>query len=65
MLAGFLICKIFNHLEIHSLKEQLLEAEKDNEIIVKDNADLSRQNDALRKQIWELEKKNNIPRFGD
>lgn len=45
-----------------------MEAEKDNEEIVRDNADLSRQNDILRRKIWELEKQKqnpNIPKFGD
>lgn len=65
LFAGVIICRIFNYLEIHNLKEQLFEAEKDNEIIVKDNADLSRQNDVLRRRIWELERKQNIPKFGD
>lgn len=45
-----------------------MEAEKDNEEIVRDNADLSRQNDILRRKLWDATKKNenpNIPKFGD
>lgn len=66
--VGVLISRILCFVEIHSLKDQLFEAEKDNEAIVRDNADLSRQNDILRKRIWELTKQDeeaNIPKFGD
>lgn len=54
LILGIIISRIITHVEVHSLKEQLFESEENNEIIIKDNADLVRQNDILRKQIHEL-----------
>lgn len=71
IICGVILARLFTAVEVHSLKDQLLEAEKDNEDIVKDNADLVRQNDLLRKQLWELSKKKadkptiDIPDFKD
>lgn len=60
-LLGFLITRLFTHIEVHDLKSQLSNAEKENEVIVRDNSDLLRQNDVLRKKLNNATK--NIPDF--
>lgn len=68
VIVGILIGRLIHFVEIHSLKDQLIDAENTNEAIVKDNADLSRQNDILRRKLWDMEHRvedKNIPKFGD
>lgn len=68
VIVGILIGRVIHFVEINSLKDQLIDAENTNEAIVKDNADLSRQNDILRRKLWDMEHRvedKNIPKFGD
>ena len=68
VIVGILIDRVMHFVEINSLKDQLIDAENTNEAIVKDNADLSRQNDILRRKLWDMEHRvedENIPKFGD
>lgn len=68
VIVGILIDRVMHFVEINSLKDQLIDAENTNEAIVKDNADLSRQNDILRRKLWDMEhhvEDANIPKFGD
>lgn len=67
-IVGILVDRVMHFVEINSLKDQLVDAENTNEAIVKDNADLSRQNDILRRKLWDMEhhvEDKNIPKFGD
>lgn len=67
-IIGILVDRVMHFVEINSLKDQLIDAENTNEAIVKDNADLSRQNDILRRKLWDMEHRvedKNIPKFGD
>ena len=67
-IVGILVDRVMHFVEINSLKDQLIDAENTNEAIVKDNADLSRQNDILRRKLWDMEHRvedENIPKFGD
>ena len=67
-IVGILVDRVIHFIEINSLKDQLIDAENTNEAIVKDNADLSRQNDILRRKLWDMEHRvedKNIPKFGD
>lgn len=67
-IVGILVDRVMHFVEINSLKDQLIDAENTNEAIVKDNADLSRQNDILRRKLWDMEHRvedKNIPKFGD
>ena len=67
-IVGILVDRVMHFVEINSLKDQLIDAENTNEAIVKDNADLSRQNDILRRKLWDMEhsvENKNIPKFGD
>ena len=57
IILGIIISKILTHLEVGSLKNQLFESEQNNEEIIKDNADLVRQNDELRKKIYIINKR--------
>lgn len=57
VILGIIISKISTHLEVGSLKNQLFESEQNNEEIIKDNADLVRQNDELRKKIYIINKR--------
>lgn len=57
VILGIIISKILTHLEVSSLKNQLFESEQNNEEIIKDNADLVRQNDELRKKIYIINKR--------
>jgi len=64
---GVIITRLLNHFEIHSLKNQLFASESDNEKIVRDNANLVRENSALKSKINEIERSRskNTPDFGD
>lgn len=64
---GAIISRLINHHEIHSLKDQLFESENNNEKIVRDNANLVRENSALQSKIAELSSPlgKNTPDFED
>lgn len=57
LILGVLFARISTHFEVHSLKNQLFESEQNNETIIKDNTDLVRQNDELRKKLYITHKK--------
>ena len=63
---GFVLSRMISHYEIHKLKEQLFASEDDNEKIVRDNANLVRENSALKTKIKEMEppEDENTPDFG-
>lgn len=62
---GFVLSRMFSYHEIHKLKDQLFASENDNEQIVRDNANLVRENSQLRVKIRELEppSDSNTPDF--
>lgn len=64
---GAIISRLINHHEIRSLKDQLFESENNNEKIVRDNANLVRENSALQSKITELSSPlgKNTPDFED
>ena len=64
---GAIVSRLINHHEIRSLKDQLFESENNNEKIVRDNANLVRENSALQSKISEISNPSgkNIPDFKD
>ena len=57
--------RLINFHEICSLKDQLVDAEENNEKIIRDNAQLSKQNGMLKRRIAEIETSDNMPDFSD
>jgi hypothetical protein len=62
---GALVMRLINFHEICNLKDQLYDAEENNEKIIKDNAELSKENGMLKRRIEAIEAANHIPKFKD
>lgn len=64
---GFVLAKLFSHIQMHELKNRLIESDKNNEKIIQDNANLVRENTKLRDRLSELDKfcPKDLPDFKD
>lgn len=65
IILGMLIMRLINYREICNLKDQVIESEDKNDVIIGINSELQRQNARLKHQLSELYEAQNIPDFED